>query len=105
MDDAAFRDWMKQMAAIEEEARPAGASAIWWRAQVRRRFERQERATRPLRIVENGAAILCWMVAARARPMTVASAVAEVKTSAPSQRTMTVQLASGLESMITAALR
>jgi hypothetical protein len=45
------------------------------------------------------------MDAARASPMMVASPVADVNTSTPSQITETVKLATGLDSMITAAFR
>jgi hypothetical protein len=45
------------------------------------------------------------MDAARASPMMVASAVNDVNTSTPSQMRETVKLATGLDSIITAAFR
>ena len=64
MDDAEFQSWMKKMAAADEGAKPASANAIWWRAQLRRRLEIEKRATRPVRIAEGAAGILCWILAA-----------------------------------------
>ena len=64
MDDAQFQSWMKRMAAVDESARPAGANAIWWRAQLRRRVDAEERATRPIRIAESVGGVLSWILAA-----------------------------------------
>src|SRR5215472_7729681 len=64
MDDLEFQNWMKRMAGADEVAGTAGANAIWWRARLRRRLEIEERATRPIRIVEGAAAMLCWVLAA-----------------------------------------
>ena len=64
MDDLEFQNWMKQMAGADEGTGGAGANAIWWRAQLRRGLEIEERATRPIRIAEGAAALLCWLLAA-----------------------------------------
>ena len=57
------------------------------------------------RLGSNSLSVFCWMDAARASPMMVASAVNDVNTSTPSQMRETVKLATGLDSMITAAFR
>ena len=64
MNDAHFQSWMKRMAAIDEAARPATANAIYWRAQLRRRVDAEERATRPIRIAEGVGGLLSWIMAA-----------------------------------------
>ena len=64
MDDLEFQDWMKRMAGADEGTGTAGANAIWWRAQLRRRLEIEERATRPIRIAEGAAVMLCLVLAA-----------------------------------------
>jgi hypothetical protein len=64
MDDAQFRSWMRRMAAVDEGAHPASANAIWWRAQLRRRQDIEERARRPIRIAEGAGGLLCWILAA-----------------------------------------
>jgi hypothetical protein len=42
--------FMQQMAAGDDNARLPAASAVWWRAEFRRRLEAEERAVRPIRI-------------------------------------------------------
>jgi hypothetical protein len=64
MDDEQFQSWMRRMAAVDEAGRPASANAIWWRAQLRRRLDAEERATRPIRIAECAAGVLSWILAA-----------------------------------------
>jgi hypothetical protein len=64
MDDAQFQSWMKRMAAADETARPASVNAIWWRAQLRRRVDTEERAIRPIRIAEAAGGLLSWLLAA-----------------------------------------
>jgi len=77
---------------IAQEARSRGAGTYTWPGVGRR-------------LGSNSLSVFCWMDAARASPMMVASAVNDVKTSAPSQMRETVKLATGLDSMITAAFR
>ena len=64
MDDEQFQSWMKRMAAVDEAGRPASANAIWWRAELRRRLDAEERATRPMRIAEGVGGVLSWILAA-----------------------------------------
>jgi hypothetical protein len=64
MDDMRFQDWMRRMAATDESADYPSARAIQWRARLRRRLDAEERVTRPIRIAEDVAAILCWLLAA-----------------------------------------
>jgi hypothetical protein len=64
MDDPQFQSWMKRMAAADETARLASANAIWRRAQLRRRVDAEERATRPIRIAEAAGGLLSWILVA-----------------------------------------
>jgi hypothetical protein len=61
MDD--LDSFMRQMAAAEADAAVPAASAIWWRAELRRRLVLEERATRPVRIAEGFACALCMIAA------------------------------------------
>jgi len=51
MNDTEFANWMKRMDAPSATPLP-DADAIWWRAQLRRSLAAEERATRPIRLVE-----------------------------------------------------
>lgn len=62
MDDAEFQGWMKRVADVQLDT-PVSASAIWWRAELRRRLIAEARATRPIRIFDGTAAIVCALVA------------------------------------------
>jgi hypothetical protein len=42
--------FLQQMAAEDAGASVPAASAVWWRAEFRRRFEAEQRAARPIRI-------------------------------------------------------
>lgn len=59
MDDAKFQAWMKRGAEVQLDTPPVTASAIWWRAELRRRLIAEARATRPIRIFDGTAAIVC----------------------------------------------
>jgi hypothetical protein len=63
MDEQQFQNWMKRMPDVDESASVPTAGAIWWRAQLRRRLDAEERATRPIRIAEGAAGISCWLLA------------------------------------------
>jgi hypothetical protein len=56
--------FMQQMAAEEVGASVPPASAIWWRAEFRRRFEAEQRAIRPIRIAGAVAYAACLIAAA-----------------------------------------
>jgi hypothetical protein len=45
------------------DAAVPAASAVWWRAELRRRLALEERATRPMRIAEGFACALCMVAA------------------------------------------
>jgi len=51
MNDTAFSEWMKRLDSGPDAPLP-DADAIWWRAQLRRSMAAGERATRPIRLVE-----------------------------------------------------
>ncbi len=63
MDDAEFQGWMRRVAAVQLDTPPVSANAIWWRAELRRRLIAEARATRPIRIFNGTAAIVCALVA------------------------------------------
>jgi fatty acid desaturase len=56
--------FMQQMAAEERGASVPAASTVWWRAEFRRRFEAERRATRPIRIAATVAYAACVIAAA-----------------------------------------
>jgi hypothetical protein len=56
--------FMKQIATAEAGAPVPSASAVWWRAELRRRLALEERATRPMRIADGIACALCTVAAA-----------------------------------------
>src|SRR5207302_8984524 len=63
MDDAEFQGWMRRVAAVQLDTPPVSANAIWWRAELRRRLIAEARATRPIRIFDVTAAMVCALVA------------------------------------------
>jgi len=63
MDDGEFQAWMKRVAEVQLDTPPVSASAVWWRAELRRRVIAEARATRPIRIFDGTAAIVCALVA------------------------------------------
>src|SRR2546427_4955658 len=65
MDDAEFQGWMRRVAAVQLDTPPVSANAIWWRAELRRRLIAEARATRPIRIFDGTAAIVCALVAGK----------------------------------------
>jgi hypothetical protein len=56
--------FMQQMAAEEAGPNVPPASAVWWRAEFRRRFEAEQRAVRPIRIAGGLAFAACVVAAA-----------------------------------------
>lgn len=56
--------FMQRMAAEDAGAGVPAASAIWWRAELRRRFEAEQRAIRPIRIAQAVAYAACVLAAA-----------------------------------------
>ncbi len=57
--------FLRQIAAAEVEAPVASsASAVWWRAELRRRLALEERAMRPMRIADGVACALCMVAVA-----------------------------------------
>ena len=63
MNDSEFTDWMKGMDATQRDTPLPDADAIWWRAQLRQSLAAEERATRPIRLVEQLACAV-WLIAA-----------------------------------------
>ncbi len=63
MNDAEFAASLKRMADTPGLALP-DTEAIWWRAQLRRQIEAEERVTRPIRLVERLACSVCLLTAA-----------------------------------------
>ena len=63
MNDTEFANWMKRMGATQRDTPLPGADAIWWRAQLRRSLADEERATRPIRLVEQLACALLVIAA------------------------------------------
>jgi hypothetical protein len=56
--------FMQQMAAEKVGESVPAASAVWWRAEFRRRFEAEQRAIRPIRIAGALAYAACVIAAA-----------------------------------------
>jgi hypothetical protein len=56
--------FMQQMATAEASAPVPSASAVWWRAELRRRLALEERAMRPMRIADGVVCTLCTVAAA-----------------------------------------
>lgn len=59
MNDQQFTRWMKEMARAGGDPALPDANAIWWRAQLQQRLVLEERAMRPLRLVEGFACAMC----------------------------------------------
>jgi hypothetical protein len=58
--------FMQQLAAQDAASPVPQAPAIWWRAELRRRLEAEERATRPIRVAGALAYAACAAAAALA---------------------------------------
>ncbi len=64
-----FQASMRELASIAgNEGSIPDASLIWWKAEIRQRLERQQRAALPIRAVEAAAAVVCvataiWLLA------------------------------------------
>jgi hypothetical protein len=52
MSDAEFANCLKRLDAVRSGESLPEPDAIWWRAELRRKMVFEERATRPIRIVE-----------------------------------------------------
>jgi hypothetical protein len=67
MTDGSFERYMQSLAeeqGPESLAAPApDSAAIWWRAQLRQRMADQYRVTKPLRVAERAACLLCFAAA------------------------------------------
>jgi hypothetical protein len=69
MTDGNFERWMERLSAedaaeVSKDAAPIpDSAAIWWRAQLRQRMADQYRVTRPLRVAERAAGVLCFAAA------------------------------------------
>ena len=63
MTDRDFQSWMQRVAADEAAAPAPDSDAIWWRAQLRHRIADHNRVTKPLRIAERVAGVLCFAAA------------------------------------------
>jgi hypothetical protein len=74
MTDGNFERWMERLAAekaaengAEDSAAPIpDSAAIWWRAQLRQRMADGYRVTKPLRVAERAACVLCFAAAVAA---------------------------------------
>jgi len=66
MTDRNFERWIGHLATESPDAAVPDAAAIWWRAQLRRRMAELERATKPARLVERVAGVVCFAAAAAA---------------------------------------
>jgi hypothetical protein len=64
VENADFERWMKALGTEDAGFETLPAGAIWWRAQLRRRLSQQAELTRPIRLVECGAIVLCGLAAA-----------------------------------------
>jgi hypothetical protein len=71
MTDGNFERWMQRLVVehtAEDAPKDAAApipdsAAIWWRAQLRQRMADRHRVTRPLRVAERAAGVLCFAAA------------------------------------------
>jgi len=75
MTDGNFEHYMRRLAVdpvtasegAECSAAPVpDAGAIWWRARLRQRMAERQRVTRPLRVAERAAGVLCFGAAVAA---------------------------------------
>ena len=63
MNDAELANCLKRMDPLHSGDSLPDADAIWWRAQLRRSLAAEERATRPIRIVEQLACAILLIAA------------------------------------------
>jgi hypothetical protein len=63
MNDTEFQNHLRSMGGPEEERPLPTPDAIWWRAELQRRLAAEERAIRPVRIVEQLACAACLLAA------------------------------------------
>ena len=63
MNDTEFANWIRRLDAAPSAAPLPDADAIWWRAQLRRSLAAEERATRPIRLVEQLACAVFFLAA------------------------------------------
>jgi hypothetical protein len=61
MNDTEFRNCLLAMGAKDSERPLPTADALWWRAELSRRLAAEERAIRPVRIVERLACAACLL--------------------------------------------
>jgi len=66
MADGNFERWMRSMAAEDAVTSVPDSAAIWWRAQLRQRMADRYRVTKPLRVAERAACVLCFAAAVAA---------------------------------------
>jgi hypothetical protein len=63
MNDTEFQNHLRSMPGPDAERPLPTADVIWWRAELRRRLSAEERAIRPVRIVEQLACAACLLAA------------------------------------------
>jgi hypothetical protein len=67
MTDRDFEGFMQRLSAEEAAKAPSApvpdSATIWWRAHLRHRMEDRTRVTRPLRVAERAACVLCFAAA------------------------------------------
>jgi hypothetical protein len=66
MTDGNFEGLIKRLAAEDAAAPIPDSAAIWWRARLRQRMADGYRVTRPLRVAERAACVLCFAAAVAA---------------------------------------
>lgn len=63
MNDSEFQMRLRALAGADDARPLPSADVIWWRAELRRRLAAEERAIRPMRIVERLACAACLLAA------------------------------------------
>jgi hypothetical protein len=63
MTDGNFERWMERAAAEDASAPVPDSTTIWWRARLRHRMADRNRVTKPLRVAERAAGVLCFAAA------------------------------------------
>jgi hypothetical protein len=63
MNDIEFQNCLRSMAAADAARPLPSGDVIWFRAELRRRLAAEERAVRPMRIVERLACAACLLAA------------------------------------------
>jgi hypothetical protein len=63
MNDTEFQNHLRSIATADAQRPLPSADAIWWRAELQRRLAAEERAVRPMRIVEQLACAACLLAA------------------------------------------